>query len=426
MDQLLEVMTGWMAMLGRPVVALQVLFSLGFILLYFVILRPRLSPYRRRLIFGVDVLLWLWLRLWGRMMPWLGFPSGFALLIANAYLLWLLLSAMNWALVQKFEEAEVTRLFNRVIQPLYVVILTAAIVAQLSPLLDVNELVLTKGFGQSITLGNLIVFLLYPYFLVVISEYPARWGGRVLQFILSLSESSAKALQLILRYVIIGFGLVWMLHSVGINATGLAAIAGGLSIGVGFGMKELISNFVSGLWLLFEGAVRPGDVLFLDGDPCEVRSLGLRASRLWRQRDNAELLVPNQEFFTRTTITYTGSDHLRRGEVKVSAAYRHDPRLVIPLLLQAAGQVPLVLQNPPPAAFLMGYGDSSIDYSLRYWIANPLDNLSVCSAVSSEVWRIFADNQVEIPFPQRVLSSPATSTGQGASGPAAADLQPPR
>ena len=426
MDQLLRVFSGWVAMLTRPVVALQVLFSFGFILLHFLVLRPHLQGSRRRVIFGADVLLWFWLRLWCQLMPRLGLPSGFAVLIANAYLLWLLLSAMNWALVQKFDQREVTRLFNQVIQPLYIVTLAAAIIVQLSPLLDFNELVVMQGFGQDITLGNLILFLLYPYFLVVISEYPARWLGRLLQFVLSLSESSAKALQLILRYLIIGVGLVWLLHSVGLNATGLAAIAGGLSIGVGFGMKELISNFVSGLWLLFEGAVRPGDVLFINGDPCEVRSLGLRASRLWRQRDNAELLVPNQEFFTSTTTTYTGSDHLRRGEVKVSAAYRHDPAVVLPLLVEAARRVPLVLRDPAPAAFLLLYGESSIDYSLRYWIANPLDNLGVCSSVSSEVWRIFADNGIEIPFPQRVVSSPAAVSPRSAGGPQPTQDQPPR
>ena len=127
-----------------------------------------------------------------------------------------------------------------------------------------------------------------------------------------------------------------------------------------------------------------------------------------------------------TITTYTGTDHLRRGEVKVSAAYRHDPAVVLPLLVEAARRVPLVLRDPAPAAFLLLYGESSIDYSLRYWIANPLDNLGVCSSVSSEVWRIFADNGIEIPFPQRVVSSPAAVSPRSAGGPQPTQDQPPR
>jgi small-conductance mechanosensitive channel len=84
-------------------------------------------------------------------------------------------------------------------------------------------------------------------------------------------------------------------------------------------VKEVISNFVSGIWLLFEGSVRPGDVLLYEGNPCEVRSLNLRAATLWRDSDNTELVIPNQIFFTSATTTFTGTDHLRRSLVKIHA-----------------------------------------------------------------------------------------------------------
>jgi small-conductance mechanosensitive channel len=124
---------------------------------------------------------------------------------------------------------------------------------------------------------------------------------------------------------------------------------------------------------------------------------------LWRQRDNAELVVPNQTFFTTTTTTYTGTDAMRRGEVVVSAAYRHDPEQVMRILLDAARSVAKVLRHPPPSAFIAAYSSSSIDYSVRYFIADPLENLSVRTAVSEAVWKSFAASGIEIPFPQRVL-----------------------
>ena len=86
------------------------------------------------------------------------------------------------------------------------------------------------------------------------------------------------------------------------------AVAGGLSVGIGFGIKEIISNFISSIWLLFEGSVRPGEILMINGDPCTVRKLGLRATQLRRGRDGAELLIPNQNFFTQEAESYTAEE----------------------------------------------------------------------------------------------------------------------
>lgn len=387
-------------------VALQIFSTGGLILAHVSLIRPRVIRFNPKLIYLVDFLLWALLKLSIYIFHALGCPVGLSDFMANAYLLWLFSDGIRLLLARWLSGAEVMKLYSRVIMPLYVVILTGAVINLLSPLEDLGEIKLFSSLGQDVTLYSVILLLLFPYFWFVLSEYPVALLARFLKAVLHISESGRRALQLILRYVIIALGMVWMLNRIGLNSNGIAAIAGGLSIGVGFGVKELISNFISGLWLLFEGSVRPGDVLFIDGDPCEVRKLGLRAAVLWRQRDNAELVVPNQEFFTTTTTTYTGSDHLRRGEVQVSAAYRHDPQQVLPLLLQAAGSVPLVLEKPAPAVFLVAYADSSIDYIIRYWIANPMENLSAKSLVSQAVWSLFAANGIEIPFPQRVIHPP--------------------
>jgi small-conductance mechanosensitive channel len=145
---------------------------------------------------------------------------------------------------------------------------------------------------------------------------------------------------------------------------------------------------------------------------------------LWRDRDNAELVIPNQTFFTESTVTYTRSDRLRRGELTVGAAYRHNPEQVIPLLEAAARQVEGVLPEPPPRAFLVDYGDSAINYSLRFWIADPMHNLSVRDAVGRAIWASFAHHGIEIPFPQRVLHQPAAeqpTQDHPAAGPGSRD-----
>ena len=179
------------------------------------------------------------------------------------------------------------------------------------------------------------------------------------------------------------------------------AEAGGLSVGIGFGIKEIISNFISSLWLLFEGSVRPGEILMINGDPCTVRKLGLRATQLRRGRNGAELLIPNQNFFTQEAESYTAGETSRRDVVAVGAAYHHEPSQVIAVLEEVARQHEKVLQYPPPAAFTVDFSDSSINYKLLFWVRNPLEAFAVGSDLRQAIWTAFDENGIGIPFPQR-------------------------
>ena len=122
----------------------------------------------------------------------------------------------------------------------------------------------------------------------------------------------------------------------------------------------------------------------------------------WRDRDNAELLIPNQMFFTAQATSYTATDRMRRSEIRVGAAYRHDPQLVLKLLEQTALNVPRVLNHPAPRALQVHYGDSAIEYSLRYWISDPMSNIGIVSEVNQAIWAAFKREGIEIPFPQQV------------------------
>jgi potassium efflux system protein len=189
-------------------------------------------------------------------------------------------------------------------------------------------------------------------------------------------------------------------------------MAGGLSVGIGFGIKEVFSNFVSGLWLLFEGSVRPGSRCCSSmATPAWCAASGLRAAVLWRNRDNAELVIPNQDFFT------DHDHHLHRQLIGCAAARwmcrpptAMIPDTVIQLLEAVARSSPRVLLQPPPKALLVSYGDSGINYAVRFWIEDPLDNISIKSEVSSAIWHRFSEKGIEIPFPQRVISHAATKT----------------
>jgi potassium-dependent mechanosensitive channel len=331
-------------------------------------------------------------------------PAGLVQIVLQLFAVWTVLDGLRLLLRRLQPPEAVEAYWYRAVRPLFVVLVLLALIERLDGLGAVASIELLELFGERLTLGGALLLLTLPYFLVVLSELPVLLLGAVLERLMGMTAANRKVFELILRYLLIGLGVLWLGNQIGLNGTAVAAIAGGLSVGLGFGIKEVFSNFVSGIWLLFEGSVRPGEILLFQGDPVEVRRLGLRAATLWRSRDNVELVVPNQIFFTDTTTTYTGTDSTRRSEVLVAAAYRHDPDAVIALLEQVANANPRVLAEPAPKALLLQYGESSIDYGLRFWIANPMSNSDISSELRRAIWHTFREQAIEMPFPQRVLS----------------------
>jgi small-conductance mechanosensitive channel len=415
MNELLREIFGWLGYLERGGVQLQLLVLLA---LWLALRLPGVRRWQAShpavfapLLAGAAALL-ISLGLWG--------TSGLLRSLALLWMGWTLLGWVQRQLPRWLPTHQVHALMSRLVRPGYLVLALLWLIDQLDSVQDVAVITVGQLFGVEITLGKVCSSLVVLYLLLIGSGPPSALVAWLLQRLIGMSEGSRKALELVLRYALVGIGIAAVGYHLGFNGTALLAIAGGLSVGLGFGIKEVFSNFISGLWLLFEGSVRPGEVLMIDGDPCEVRRLGLRATLLWRDRDNAELLIPNQTFFTDTATTYTATDRMRRSQVSVGAAYRHAPAEVIALLEATALTVPRVLRQPPPKALLLGYGDSAINYALRFWIANPMDNVGICSEVNQAIWTAFAEKGIEIPYPQQVQHWPSLATP-----PAAPSQRPP-
>jgi potassium efflux system protein len=256
-------------------------------------------------------------------------------------------------------------------------------------------------FGSSVTLGAIILSSVGLYLWCVgveISQYI------LLQFMTidkRLETGSAQATLLLIRYFLIALGIVLIFGYIGFNPTAFAAITGGLSVGLGFGLKEVFSNFVSGICLLFEGVLRPGDLISIEGDTAEIKKLGIRATTVRIMKDNSEKIIPNQSFFTDTFTTFTGSDRIIRNSLIIGAGYDANPQKVIELLLTLADDHIHILKDPKPSAFLIQFADSSINYELTFYLDDPTIGKTVKSDLSRELWQRFAENGIEIPFPQR-------------------------
>jgi len=401
MDQLLGVINGWLSYLTRWPVLCQVIVVLGPLLAVDVVSRfwvPAAGFRRYRHLLSAAVMLALIV-----ILALVGARFGLALYLFLAYVLWLFIDLQQQWLQPRVDVNLLAKIDTGILRPLLLIVAVFGLITKVSNINQLAAIPLVSWFGTTLTLGQLVTVLVALYALIVgslpLSFLLAALFGRLL----NLTPGSRRALTLMLRYSIVGSGLLWALDFTGFNRTAILAIAGGLSVGLGFGIKEVFANFISGIWLLLEGSVRPGEILFIDNDACEVRRIGLRAALLWRDRDNTELLIPNQIFLTTITTTFTCTDGLRRCEVVVSVAYRHQPPEVMQLIVQATASVEAVLTQPAPVSLVLDYGDSAIQYAVRFWIADPIKGTVISSDVRLAIWQRFKDHAIEIPFPQLVL-----------------------
>ncbi|QLA17309.1 mechanosensitive ion channel domain-containing protein [Desulfolutivibrio sulfoxidireducens] len=205
------------------------------------------------------------------------------------------------------------------------------------------------------------------------------------------------------------------LFLVGFSPTGLAVVAGGLSVGIGFGLQNIVNNFISGLILLFGRAVETGDVIQLGGDMVVVRRVNIR-NTVVRTMDNATIFVPNSELISGRLTNLSHKDRAMRREVAVGVAYGSDRDLVRRLLLQAASESPRVLTQPPPSVIFADFGASTLDFRLRVWVTEPEDSMSILSGVRDRIDALFREHGVEIAFPQtdvHLRSAPGLARATG-------------
>jgi hypothetical protein len=393
-ELLVDQILGWLGYLQRPVVLQQLLLAS----LALVVAGRLPEPRRQPLPFPVRALPLLLLM--ALPLQLLGQPNGLVLLLAEVSLARIGLGVLErFVLEPRLPTDAFQHLRTRLLRPMFLLLVVLGLLNAVDTLSDLANVPLGQWFGSPVSLGNLSEVALVLYLLMVGSVVPAAGLSWLSGRSLGLTQGSRRAMELVLRYSMVSIGILWGLYHLGFNRNGLLAVAGGLSVGLGFGVKEIFSNFISGLWLLFEGSVRPGEVLIIDGQPCEVRQLGLRATTLWRGSDNAELMIPNQSFFTATTTSFTRSDRTRRCSLTLQVSERHGPREILELLEAIAGNHPGVLAEPPPKASLQDYGPGTFSYQLSFSVADPLKGGGVTSALRLEICETFVEQGITFQQP---------------------------
>jgi small-conductance mechanosensitive channel len=279
-------------------------------------------------------------------------------------------------------------------------------------------------FGQiSVTLGGVLLF--------AFSVWLAFWAGKTVRVVLhddvlpnmSLPRGVANSISSLTYYAVVIFGLFVALAAAGFEIGQLAIVIGALGVGIGLGLQDVVRNFVSGLILMFERPIQPGDVVEVGGTSGKVREIGMRATTL-STFEGADVVVPNGMLLSDKLINWTLSDMDRRIDVNVGVAYGSDPRKVLDLLLEVTTATPGIATEPAPAILFTGFGASSLDFGIRAWTNNFGDWVKTRSDLNVRVYDALVAAGIQIPFPQQDVHlrtvSPAVSNALAGLVPPAA------
>jgi potassium efflux system protein len=219
---------------------------------------------------------------------------------------------------------------------------------------------------------------------------------------LTVERGSRYAINTLLRYLIIMLGVVMVLNLVGWRWSQIQWLVAALSVGLGFGLQEIVANFVSGLVILFERPVRVGDTITVGQLSGTVSRIRIRATTIvdW---DRKEIIVPNKSFITEQVINWTLTDPITRVVIPVGVSYGSDVGKVHKIISETLPTLPLVLDEPLPKVYFTGFGESSLDFQVHVYLRHLTDRMPLIHEVHNGILKALRENGIEIPFPQRDL-----------------------
>ena len=237
---------------------------------------------------------------------------------------------------------------------------------------------------------------------------------RQLQSAEDLTPSLRVLLGKVLKIALIVTATLVGLSGLGIDLTVFAVFSGAIGVGLGFGLQKVVSNFISGIIILMDRSIKPGDTISLGETFGWIRELRARFVSVVT-RDGREYLIPNEDFITHEVINWSFSDALVRLDVEFGVSYDSDPHQVSALAIEAAAQCKRVYAGKRPVCWLTAFGDSSLDFVLRFWIEDPREGLTnIRGIVLLALWDSFKEHGIKIPYPHRevIMKTPVQVSGE--------------
>ncbi|MEZ4219793.1 MAG: mechanosensitive ion channel [Polyangiaceae bacterium] len=292
---------------------------------------------------------------------------------------------------------------------------------------DVREVTSSTLFNVGstpISLGTLATMLVVIVVTFLLSRLLQSAVGRALRRRgVEPGRGGLGALGRLLHYILMFIGVAVALQTGGIKLSALFAAGAVFAVGIGFAMQNIAQNFVSGVILLVERTIKPGDILELDGTMVRITQMGIRTT-LARTLDEEELIVPNSALVQGTIRNYSLGDHEYRLRVRVGVAYESDMERVEQVLATVANAHPNRDPAREPRVLLLDFGDSSVNWEVSVWITNPWDRVPEASTLRKAIWKAFKEERITIAFPQLDVhfDAPVVQTLQGLTAGRAASL----
>lgn len=254
----------------------------------------------------------------------------------------------------------------------------------------------------SLTLGSILLF--------VGAVWISFWVAGTVRLVLrdevmpkmALPRGVANSVATLSYYGLVILGLLFALAAAGFETGQFAIVFGALGVGIGFGLQNVVNNFVSGLILMFERPIQPGDIVEVSGTSGKVRDIGMRATTL-TTFEGADVVVPNGTLLSEKLINWTLSDMNRRIDVDIGVSYDAEPRRVLELLAEVARGTPGIAPEPAPAVLFAGFGASALEFGIRAWTNNFGDWVAIRTEMNARVLEALRREGIEIPFPQQDL-----------------------
>jgi len=285
--------------------------------------------------------------------------------------------------------------------------LTAWTIAALS-ILNLLDPTVELLDALAVSLGDLRISVLSVgkgLFVLSVLLWLASLGSQLLENrvhnLPNLTPSVQVLFSKLMKIAFYSIAILAALHSVGIDLTAFAVFSGAVGLGVGFGLQKVVSNLISGVILLMDKSVKPGDVIAIGDQFGWINSLGARYVSLIT-RDGTEFLIPNEDLISQQVENWSHSHQLVRLKIPFGVAYDSDIRKTLEVVEAVVGDIDRVLSDPQPKGRMVGFGDSSIDLELRVWIRDPRNGVAnIKSEIMLNILDALRENAIEIPFPRR-------------------------
>lgn len=275
------------------------------------------------------------------------------------------------------------------------------IVDLLMPFLDLLDQVSFSVGEGAVSVLDIVTGVLSLIFLVWGALFLATLSEGWLKKVPTVNPSARVLLSKLIRIMLVTIAFLFAVSSVGIDLTVFAVFGGAIGVGLGFGLQKVVSNFISGVILLMDRSIKPGDVVEISGTYGRINKLAGRYTSVI-SRDGREHLIPNEDMVTQTVINWTFSNRLIRRQLPVGISYKSDVEKAMALMIEAADEAQRVMEEPAPKVLIKGFGDSAIDLELRMWIRDTKNGVSnIASEVYLLIWHKFNEGGIEFPYPQR-------------------------